>query len=170
MALSTKVKEVLYGMHAYRAGRIPVEGIQGLVRAIERVQGQGVKVPDIQIKALTQVGTTVNDVFLGVGRVYGLIVISPPTATKAALIFGEFRVPADTIDVAVVAEATKIAQVYYFGGFDGIGTVGEHFAVLAFHRASQAIVVQAEKPDVIVIYGLDDTNTDSENFTNLSYG
>src|SRR4029077_9817099 len=77
MSLKTKTRERLYQLHTYRGGRVPVEGLRGLLQGIENVQGHNVSVPDLQIAFLAAQSNTPSAAILtGTGRLYAVWALS----------------------------------------------------------------------------------------------
>ena len=181
MSLRTKVREQLYELHLYRGGRVPVEGLRGLLQAIENIQGHNVSVPDLKISFLAaQTGVASAAILTGTGRVYGVWALSgtlaaaaltspPNTATQDVV----FQVLDNTVVQASGKVAkNKAAEVYFFNSDDGVGikfaTSLKVAAVQASDGTTSATGVNA--PDLVVIWGDDTVNTADANLINTNYG
>lgn len=170
MSLRTKTREQLYELHLYRSGRVPVEGLRGLLQAIENVQGHNVSVPDLKIAFLSAQSSTPSTAILtGPGRLYGIWALSPVgstldvivKATDNSVAVGSFKV-----------KSLKASEVYFFDSDDGIGLkFTTNLQVLANDAATGAgNPVAGDRPDLVVIWGDDSVNTADQNLINVNYG
>jgi len=165
MSLRSKVKEELYQKHALTLGRIPVHGLRGLIQAIENLQGNGVKVPDIQIASLTLVDSNVDVDASGVGRLYGAWIVGGTALSRVWFTDNNITIAQTTVP------SGGYAEVYFYGGADGVGipyaTDLEVDAKLADNSTPAATTV---RPTVVVLWGDSLINTDDANLPSASYG
>jgi hypothetical protein len=176
MALRTKIREQLYQLHLYRGGRVPVEGLRGLLQAMENVQGHNVSIPDPKIAFFSaQTSTPSAAIVTGTGRVYGIWALSGTksaagtTSTLDAII--------QVTDNSVVIGSFKVksnqaSEVYFFDSSDGIGeNFGTNLKVAAVAAADgTSNPAAADRPDIVVIYGDDLVNTTDANLINVNFG
>lgn len=175
MALRTKTREQLYQMHLYRGGRVPVEGLRGMLQGIENVQGHNVSVPDLKIAFFSaKTSTPSSAIVTGTGRIYAIWALSGALAAGA---------PASTLDAIVQVtdnsvvigsfkvKSNKAAEVYFYDSGDGIGTqFSTDLKVLAVAATGSGDAAAADRPDIVVIYGDDTVNTGDSNLINVNFG
>lgn len=171
MSLRTKTREQLYQMHTYRAGRVEVAALRGFFYTCEKVQGQGVSIPDLQIAQFSaQTSTPANVDAAGVGRLYFIWVSSPTTGSTLDTIV-------QILDNSVVIGSVKVktgraSEVYFFDSVDGVGeeyaTNLQVKAVAAADGTSNPAV--GDRPNIVVVWGDNAINTGDANFINVNYG
>ena len=176
MSLRTKIREQLYELHLYRGGRVPVEGLRGLLQAMENIQGHSVSIPDPKIAFFTAQSSTPSAAILtGPGRLYGIWALSGSLAGGA---------PTSTLDVIIKmtdnavavgsfkVQSNKAAEVYFFDSVDGVGLkFTTDLKVLTNDAATGAGNPAAgDRPDIVVIWGDDTVNTADANLINTNYG
>lgn len=159
MSLLASVKTQLLQQHAYRAGKVPVNFLRGFFQAIEKQQGHGIKVPDLALSVHAALSSTAATPLNAAGRVYGLQIKSPSAAAADVLV-----IVLDNTATLASFRVTKgqAAEVYFCGGNDGIGIpAGTSIKVKAVAVADETSAPSSgDRPDVVVIYGADATNTE----------
>lgn len=176
MALRTKTREQLYQLHDYRLGRCEVLGLRGYFHTIEKVQGHNVLVPDLTIATFAaQTSTPSAAVFTATGRLYFIWAASgtKSAAGTTALLDAIVQVT----DNNVVVASSKIAanqamEAYFYNTNNGVGiSMGTNLKVLAVAAADGISNPNAvDRPDILVVYGVDSVNTEDANLINTIYG
>lgn len=170
MALRTKTREQLYQMHTYRAGRVEVLPLRGFFHTVEKVQGHGVRIPDLTIASFSaQTSTPTAAIISAPGRLYFVWAASGSTSTLDAIV----QVTDNSIVVASgKVQSTRAMEMYFYDSIDGVGvkttTDIKILAVAAADGTSNPAA--ADRPDVVVVYGLDTVNTEDANLINTIYG
>jgi len=171
MALKTKTREQLYQMHTYRLGRVEVLALRGFFHTAEKVQGQNVSIPDLQISTFVAQTSTAADVDAsGTGRLYFIWVASPATGSTLDTIV-------QILDNSVVIASSKVRsgramEAYFFDSVDGVGinySTNLQVKVVAAADGSSNPAA-GDRPDVVVVWGDDAINTDEQNLINTIYG
>ena len=176
MALRTKTREQLYQMHAYRGGRVEVLPLRGFFHTVEKVQGHGVRVPDLQISVFTAQTSTEADVdAAGAGRLYfvwalsGTLSAAGTSASNAAIVQIKDN---DVVVASFKVGANQAAEAYFYNSLEGVGipyaTDLEVQAVAASDGAANPAA--ADRPDIIVVWGDAAINTDEANLIDVNYG
>ncbi len=175
MALRTKTREQLYQLHLYRGGRVPVEGLRGLLQGIENVQGHNVSVPDLKIAFLSAQSNTPSAAILtGTGRLYAVWALSG--TLSAAGTSASNDVVIELTDNSVILAAFKVkanqaSEVYFFDSSDGIGeNFGTDLKALTIKASDGTAPAAADRPDLVVIWGDDTVNTTDSNLINVNFG
>lgn len=176
MALRTNTRERLYQMHTYRNGRCDVLALRGFFHVVERVQGHGVRIPDLQITSFTAQTSTEADVdAAGTGRLY--FVWAASGTAKAVATTSTLGVIVQLKDNDVVIGSFKVAsnhasEVYFYDSIDGVGLAYavdlEVQAVAAVDGAANPAA--GDRPDIVVVWGDDAINTEDANFLVSTYG
>lgn len=159
MSLLAGIKARLLSEHMYRTGRVPAEALRGFLAAVESVQGNGTRVPDLATYYATAQTSTPATVNTGTGRAYGIQAKSPSGASLDV----EVLLTDNSVNIASFKiKATKSGEVYFFCGSDGIGIpFATNLQVKSGTAADPtANPAAADRPDIVVIYGDDDTNTE----------
>ena len=177
MSLRTKTREQLYQRHSYRRGRVEAAALRGFMYTVEKVQGHGVKVPDLQISTFSAQTSTEADVdAAGTGRLYFVWASSLAGAANDVIIqlkdndivIGSFKLKA----AGATATEDRASEVYFFDSVDGVGleyaTDLEVQAVAAVDGTSNPAA--ADRPDIVVVWGDDAINTDDANLINVNFG
>jgi hypothetical protein len=175
MALRTKTREQLYQMHTYRGGRVEVIPLRGFFHTVEKVQGHGVRIPDLQITAFSALNTEQDVDASGTGRIYfvwassGTAKAVATTSTLATIVQVKDN---DVVIASFKVGSNRAAEAYYYDDIDGVGipyaTDLEVQAVAAVDGSAQPAA--GDRPDVIVVWGDDAINTEDANLINTIYG
>lgn len=176
MALRTKTREQLYQMHTYRGGRVEVIPLRGFFHTVEKVQGHGVRIPDLTITSFSAQTSTEADVLAsGTGRLY--FVWAASGTAKAVATTSTLPVIVQLKDNDIVFASFKVAsnrasEVYFYDSEDGVGqsfaTDLEVQAVAAADGTSNPAA--GDRPDIVVVWGDDTVNTEDANLINTIYG
>lgn len=176
MSLLQKTKSRLLEAHAYRLGKVNERFLLGFLQMVENQQGNQIKVPDFTIGAVTAQTSTASAAFVtGTGRLYGFQVLSGSLSAAATAASNDVIVQF-TDNSIVIASAKCTAncalEVYLAGATDGVGiTFGTDLKVKAVQAADgSSNPAAADRPDVVVIYGDDTVNTDSQNLLVTTFG
>lgn len=152
-------------MRPYRSGRVDTNALAGFFHVVERVQGHGVRIPDLQITSLPTVDSDDDVDASGTGRLY-FAWISGGSAASIV----QFTDNNIVIACAKVS-ASGFTEVYFYDGTDGVGipysTDLEVNAVLASDGSTPAATTA--RPDVIVVWGDDAINTEDSATANTNY-
>lgn len=169
MALKTKTRDYLYALHPYRRGRVEQNALRGFFHTCEKVQGQGVMLPDLQVTAFSALNTEQDVDASGAGRIYFLWIESPAASTLDTIVQVKDN---DVVIASAKVKSTKSCEVYFFNGDDGVGipyaTDLEVQAVAAADGSSQPAA--GDRPTVYVVWGDDAINTDEKNLLVATYG
>ena len=176
MALRTKTREQLCQMHTYRGGRVEVLALRGFFHTVEKVQGHGVLIPDLQISTFDAQTSTEADVDAsGVGRLY--FVWAASGTAKAIDTTSTLDTIVQLKDNDVVIASFKVtsnhaSEVYFYDTIDGVGipyaTDLEVQAVAAADGTSNPAA--GDRPDIVVVWGDNAINTEDQNLINTAYG
>lgn len=170
MSLRTKTREQLYQMHTYRLGRVEVLALRGFFHVVEKIQGHGARLPDLTIgNASAQTSTPSSAFFTATGRLYFVWAESPVAATNDVIV--------QLTDNAIVVASFKVkaaqaAEAYFYNSLEGAGiSIGTDLKVKAVAAADGTSNPSAgDRPDVVVVYGVDSVNTEDSNLINTIYG
>lgn len=176
MALRTKTRERLYQMHQYRGGRVDNNALRGFFHVVEKVQGHGVKIPDLQISFFSAQSATEADVDAsGTGRLYfvwGLSGTAKAVATTSTLASIIQIKDNDVVIASFKVGSNRAGEAYFYDDIDGVGipysTDLEVQAVDALTGATDPAV--GDRPDIVVVWGDDAINTEDANFPDVTYG
>lgn len=174
MALKTKTREQLYQMHTYRGGRVEVLPLRGFFHTVEKIQGHGVRIPDLQISVFTAQGETEADVDAsGTGRLYFIWALSGTLSAAGTSASNAAIVQVKDNDVVVASGkvgANQALEVYFYNSLDGVGIpYATDLEVQVVASTGSGDPSTADKPDVIVVWGDDAINTDEPLTPNTNY-
>lgn len=174
MALRTNTRERLYQMHTYRQGRCDVLALRGFFHVVERVQGHGVRIPDLQItSSLSQSNTPTAIDAAGTGRVYFVWAQSGTQADAGLTATATTIVQVTDNDVVLASfpvTANNASEAYYYDYLDGVGfPYGTDLEVLAVTLAG-GNPDAANQPDIVIVWGDNAINTEDANFLVSTYG
>lgn len=166
MALKAKIKEVLYQLHARRAGRHTVWPLRGFIQAVELVQGQNVSVPDPTVVTNTLVDSNVNVDASGTGRLYGCWITAGDADVRV-----EYT-DADIVIASVKVPANGYAEAYFNSTTDSIGVAYATDLEIDAKLTSDGTTAASTtaRPTVTTIWGDDAINTSDANLMNTNYG
>lgn len=173
MSLRTKTREQLYQQHRYRLGRVEQSALRGYLQTIEKVQGQGVRVPDLTLALFAAKTSTYSAAIASApGRLYFVWAISNTGSTLDTIV----ALNDNSVAIAAFkAKSLKATEAYFYGHDEGIGLpFTTDLKVAAFAAAggieTPANPAAADRPDIVVCYGINTVNTDDANLINTNYG
>lgn len=169
MALRSKTREQIYQLHTYRPGRCDVLPLRGFFHALERLQGHGVKVPDLKVSTFSaQTSTPANVLSSGTGFLYFAWALSPSGASNDAIVK---LTDNSKITGAFLVKAKKSGETYFYGGEYGIGIpFASDLKVSANNLTNDGDPSSGDRPDIVVVWGDDTSNTEDANFIVTNYG
>jgi len=175
MALRTKTREQLYQMHTYRGGRVEVIPLRGFFHTVEKVQGHGVRVPDLTISAFTAQTSTEADVLAsGAGRLYFVWAASGTAKAVATTSTLDAIVQLKDNDVVIASfkvASNRASEVYFYDSQDGVGiSFATDLEVQAVAATGSGDAAAGDRPDIIVVWGDNTVNTDEQNLLVSTYG
>lgn len=175
MALRTKTREQLYQMHTYRNGRVEVIPLRGFFHTVEKVQGHGVRIPDLQISFFTAQSATEADVDAsGTGRLYfvwaasGTAKAVATTSTLASIVQIKDN---DVVIASFKVSSNRAGEAYFYDDVDGVGIpYSTDLEVQAVADTGSGDPAAGDRPDIVVVWGDNAINTEDANLINTIYG